>query len=67
MKFSNPKSVKVLNSLIYKTLYHKVNHMIGEEAEDYHSSKQLHPILKKMLEITWESEYHYLKSESVYT
>jgi hypothetical protein len=66
LKFPNDKALKVINGLVFRTFFQRVNKVIGKE-EDYTASKRIHPILLTMLQTKWHSRFGYLAAGSVYT
>lgn len=56
----------MLNGLIFRVVFQRVNTMIGKEA-DYAAAEQVHPVLRTMVEVRWQTQYSYLAAESVYT
>lgn len=66
MKFDNDKALRVVNGLVFRAFFQRVNKVIGKE-EDYTASKRIHPILLTMLQARWHSRFGYLAATSIYT
>lgn len=66
LRFPNNKALRVVNGLLFRTIFQRVNKVIGKE-EDYSANKRIHPILLTMLQAKWHSKFEYLAAGSVYT